>query len=113
VGLQSGKAMGVVSASAETLARTLSRSMQMTHYKILAKTAMAMGSLLVAAGWIHEISAASQPPQGKITTQDVLKDKSAETKRPQAGFTPVDDPANDPKRHKDYLLAIVGNMRPL
>ena len=113
VRLQAGQAVGAVSASAETLARTLSRSMLMTQYKMLASAAVAMASLLVAAGWIHQISAASQPPQEKTTPKDVPKTKSVETKQPQAGFTPVDDPANDPKRHQDSLIATVGNMRPL
>ena len=44
---------------------------------------------------------------------DQPKAKPVATRQPQAGFTPVDDPANDPKRHQDSLLATVGNMRPL
>jgi RNA polymerase sigma factor (sigma-70 family) len=113
VGLQAGKAMGVVSASAETLAGTLSRSMLMTHYRILATVVVAMASLLVVAGWIHQISAASQPPEGKPATNELPKAKSVETKQTRVGFEPVDDPANDRLRHQDFLIATVGNMRPL
>ncbi len=72
-----------------------------------------MASLLVAAGWIHQISAASQTPQGKATAGDQPKTKPAETTKPQAAITPSFDPANDPKRYQDSLIATLGNMRPL
>ena len=80
----------------------------MTQYKTLstAAAAAATASLLIAAGWIHHISAASQYPQAKTTSADQSKAKAA------AGG-PAADPANDPNRHQDVLLATVGAMRPL
>jgi hypothetical protein len=105
--------MGAVWATAESLARILSWSMLMNQYRTLAFAAVAMAGLLITAGWIHQISAASQPPQRKTTAGDQPKTRPAEDKKLPAAFTPVDDPANDPKRRKDSLIATVGAMRPL
>jgi len=87
--------------------------MLMTHHKVLATATVAIGSLVVAAGWFHEISGAYLAPQGKSTTVDQPKARPVETEKPQAVITPSVDPANDPRRHKDSLLALFGNMRPL
>jgi hypothetical protein len=113
VKVHAGQALGAVSAPVEALARSLSRSLLMTHYKALATAAVAMGSLLVTAGWIHQISAASQALQVKASGADELKPRPVEAKRPPAGSKPVSEPADDSRRHENALLALVGNMRPL
>jgi RNA polymerase sigma factor (sigma-70 family) len=113
VGIRAGRTAAAASTQVELLARTLSRNMLMSQYKALASAALAIASLLAAAGWIHQISAASQAPQEKTTERSQPKTRPVETRQQTAEFMRARDPADERERHKDFLIATFANLRPL
>jgi RNA polymerase sigma factor (sigma-70 family) len=103
---------GPLTIASAIMAREISRSMLMTKVLSIASVALASFSLCMVTALSYR--AAAGPRQADVQKVEKVQEppRKQRAEKPSAE-KPSGDFVNDPTRHKDFLLATIGNMRPL